>query len=74
MEEKSRADLEAKRRLEDEAVEIMRALRKEEEERDLDRQEWNRQRRDEEHKWQRSLDTATKVSCSLVRSLQSASC
>lgn len=45
----------------------MRALRKEEEERDLDRQEWNRQRRDEEHKWQRSLDTATKVRRPFVR-------
>lgn len=69
LEEKTKADVEVKRRLEDEAVEIMRALRKEEEERDLDRQEWNRQRRDEEHKHQRSLEAQSKVGRLASRSL-----
>lgn len=54
-------DLEVRRRLEDEADELQRALRKEEEERDLDQQEWSRQRREEEDKWQRVFDRKEQV-------------
>lgn len=62
LEELSRADANAKRRLEDEAVEIMRALRKEEEEREQERQEWSRKRREEEAQWQRTLESRLNVS------------
>lgn len=51
LEAKSRRDAETNRGLEDEADELTRALRKEEEERDLDQHEFDRQRQEEEKKW-----------------------
>lgn len=39
----------------------MRALRKEEEERDLDQLEWNRQREDEEARWGQTFDAKDRV-------------
>lgn len=56
----------ARRRIEDEVEELMRALRKEEEERDLDQQEWNRQRLEEDTRWQRIFDTKDRVRCYFI--------
>lgn len=51
-----------KQNLEDELNQVISLLRKTEEERELDQVEWQRQRRDEETRWQSSLDEKEKVS------------
>lgn len=58
----SRQDLETRRRLEDDIETIMRALRKEEEERDQEQVEFNRQKREEEARWGRLLESKDRVS------------
>lgn len=62
LDEKSKADTDTKQRLEEEAVEIMRALRKEEEEHERDRQEAAQRRIEDEARWKKLLDERAKVS------------
>lgn len=61
LEDTSRQDLEARRRLEDDVETIMRALRKEEEERDLEQVEFNRQKREDDARWNRQLESKDRV-------------
>ncbi|BGP20757.1 hypothetical protein JCM10213v2_008920 [Rhodosporidiobolus nylandii] len=56
LEERTRADVGEKQRLQDEAEEIMRALKREEEEHDEDVREAERKRREFEGKWQREVE------------------
>lgn len=62
LESASRQDLETRRRLEDDVETIMRALRKEEEERDQETAEFNRQKREDEATWRRQLESKDRVS------------
>lgn len=62
MEESSRSELAARRSVEDEADALTIALRREEEERDLDSQEFSKQRREDQAKWDRMMEKKEKVS------------
>lgn len=62
LEEKGRGAQEARSKIESQMEEVVRALRKEEQERELDQKEWRRQRQEEEKKYQKAIDTNSRVS------------
>lgn len=61
LEEKSRVDSEAKRKLEKENDQLDRALRREEEEHDKHLAEFKKERRELENKWNKALSAKEKV-------------
>ncbi|KAM0792032.1 hypothetical protein ACM66B_006259 [Microbotryomycetes sp. NB124-2] len=60
LEEKSRADTDTKQKLEQEAVEIMKALKKEEAEHERNRREASQRRSEDDARWRKLLDERTK--------------
>ncbi|KAK4046670.1 hypothetical protein OIO90_006482 [Microbotryomycetes sp. JL221] len=62
LQEKSKADTDTKQKLEEEAVEIMRALKKEEEEHERHRRESSQRRTEDEARWRKLLEERTKAS------------
>ncbi|KAK4046105.1 hypothetical protein OIV83_006358 [Microbotryomycetes sp. JL201] len=60
LEEKSRADTDTKQKLEQEAVDIMKALKKEEEEHERHRRESSQRRSEDEARWRKLLEERTR--------------